>query len=659
MKGPMASPDHAPQGRAGGDDGSRRFAPSDAFRRRAHVGSLADFDRLYRRSLDDPEGFWAEAAAGLHWFRRWDRVLDWQEPRAAWFTGGRTNVAYNCLDRQVERGKGDKVALHWEGEPGDRRSLTYGELLGQVGRLANALKARGVARGDRVAIFMPRLPETVVAMLACARIGAPHTVVFAGFSAQALAERIDDAQAKVVVTADGGYRHGEVLPLKPTVDEALAGCPSVTSVVVVRRTGQDVPMKRGRDAWYHELLDVHDAACPAEPVDAEHPLFILYASGATGRPEGVVHTTGGYLVHTHLTARLVFDLHDDDVYWCSADVGWVTGHSYLVYGPMSNGVTQVLYEGAPTQPRPDRFWELIERHRVSVLYTSPTAIRAFMTVGAEAPGAHDLSSLRLLASGGEPLHGDAWHWYRSVVGGERCPLVHTWWQTETGAIMLATLPGAHDVKPGSSGVPMFGVDAAVVDLEGKDMAAGEGGYLVIRRPWPAMLRTIYSDGDRYANQYWREIPHAFFTGDGARRDADGYFWIMGRVDDVVNVSGFRLGTMEVEAALVAHPAVSEAAVVGRPDPVRGQAIVAFVTLEEGLEATDSLREELREHVAREIGPIARPDEVHVTLALPRTRSGKIMRRLLRNVASGQAPPDEAGMLAERKQIRDFEGRDRS
>jgi len=652
----MASPDHASEGEEPRSAEPRRFPPPEAFRRRSHVASQAAFERLYRRSLDDPDGFWGEAAEGLHWFRRWDRVLEWQEPHARWFAGGRTNLAYNCLDLQLERGRGDKVALYWEGEPGDRRQLTYRELLSEASRLANALKARGVGKGDRVAIFMPRLPETVIAMLACARIGAPHVVVFAGYSAQALTERLDDAQAKAVVTADGGYRHGAIQPLKPTVDEALESCPSVTSVVVVRRTGQDVPMTRGRDAWYHDLLDVHDGACPAEPLAAEHPLFILYASGPTGTPRGVVHTTGGYMVHTHVTSRFVFDLHDDDVYWCSADVGWVTGHSYLVYGPMSNGVSQVLYEGAPTQPGPHRFWELIERYGVSVLYTSPTAIRAFMTLGDTYPRAHRLGSLRLLASGGEPLDREAWHWYRSVVGGERCPLVHTWWQTETGAIMLATVPGAHDTRPGSSGVPMFGVDAAVVDLEGADMPAGEGGYLVIRRPWPGMMRGIYGDEDRYVHQYWREIPHAFFTGDGARRDADGYYWIMGRVDDVVNVSGFRLGTMEVESALLSHPAVAEAAVVGRPDRVRGQAIVAFVTLQDGIEPSDGLREALRGHVAREIGAIARPDDVRFTLALPRTRSGKIMRRLLRNVASGQAPADEAGILAERKAIRDHHGR---
>ncbi|MEJ2667266.1 MAG: acetate--CoA ligase [Deinococcales bacterium] len=629
-----------------------RFPPPAAFSAHAHVAGADAFERLYRRSLDDPEGFWGEAAAELHWFRRWERVLDWQEPHARWFVGGTTNLAYNCLDLQVERGHGDRVAFHWEGEPGDSRELTYRDLLRDVGRLANALKARGVGKGDRVAIFMPRIPETVVAMLACARIGAPHAVVFAGFSAQALAERIDDAQAKVVITADGSYRHGEAVPLKTTVDAALATCPSVRAVVVVRRAGVPVTMDRDRDAWYHDLLDVHDEACPAEPLDAEHPLFILYAAGSTGRPKGVLHTTGGYMTHAYLTSRLVFDLHDDDVYWCSADVGWVTGHSYIVYGPMCNGATQVLYEGAPTQPDGDRFWELIERHGVSVLGTTPTAIRAFRTLGETYPRAHDLSSLRLLATVGEPIDASAWAWYHHEVGGGRCPIVHAWWQAETGAIMLGTLPGAHDAKPGSAGVPMFGVDAAVVDLEGREVGSGEGGYLVLRRPWPGMLRGIYGDDDRYRSQYWGEIPHLYFTGDGARRDDDGYYWIMGRVDDVVSVSGFRLGTMEVESALLSHPTVAEAAVVGRPDEARGQAIVAFVTLVEGAESGDALKEELRDHVGREIGPIARPDDIRFTLALPKTRSGKIMRRLLRNVAGGGEATPEADELGERKAIRD-------
>jgi acetyl-CoA synthetase len=629
---------------------SRRFSPPEGFRSKARLSSMEAYERLYRQSLDDPDTFWGDVAAELHWFKRWDRVQEWDEPHVRWFVGGQTNLAYNCLDLQIERGRGNKVALHWEGEPGDRRTLTYQELLLEVERFANVLKSRGVAKGDRVAIYLPMIPEAAVAMLACARIGAPHSVVFGGFSAQALADRINDAQAKLVVTADGGYRRGNVLPLKPAVDEALRNCASVTSVVTVKRAGNDVDMEPGRDVWYHEAMRLADDACPAEPLDAEHPLYILYTSGSTGKPKGVLHTTGGYQTYTYLTTRTVFDLQDDDVYWCSADVGWVTGHSYIVYGPMSNGATQLMVEGAPTYPGPDRFWELIERYGVTVLYTAPTAIRAFMKLGEAYPDRHDLTSLRLLGTVGEPINPEAWMWYRRVIGGDRCPVVDTWWQTETGGIMIATLPGVHDTKPGSAGVPMFGVEPAVVDVDGNEVPPGEGGYLVLRRPWPSMLRTVYGDDDRYRNQYWNEIPHAYFAGDGARRDADGYFWIMGRVDDVVNVSGHRLGTMEVESALVSHPAVAEAAVVGRPDEVKGQAIVAFVTLEAGTAASAELNEELRRHVTREIGAIARPDELRFADALPKTRSGKIMRRLLRNVASGQVLAGDVSTLEDRSVI---------
>jgi acetyl-CoA synthetase len=629
---------------------SRRFSPPEGFRSKARLSSMEAYERLYRQSLDDPDTFWGDVAAELHWFKRWDRVQEWDEPHVRWFVGGQTNLAYNCLDLQIERGRGNKVALHWEGEPGDRRTLTYQELLLEVERFANVLKSRGVAKGDRVAIYLPMIPEAAVAMLACARIGAPHSVVFGGFSAQALADRINDAQAKLVVTADGGYRRGNVLPLKPAVDEALRNCASVTSVVTVKRAGNDVDMEPGRDVWYHEAMRLADDACPAEPLDAEHPLYILYTSGSTGKPKGVLHTTGGYQTYTYLTTRTVFDLQDDDVYWCSADVGWVTGHSYIVYGPMSNGATQLMVEGAPTYPGPDRFWELIERYGVTVLYTAPTAIRAFMKLGEAYPDRHDLTSLRLLGTVGEPINPEAWMWYRRVIGGDRCPVVDTWWQTETGGIMISTLPGVHDTKPGSAGVPMFGVEPAVVDVDGNEVPPGEGGYLVLRRPWPSMLRTVYGDDDRYRNQYWNEIPHAYFAGDGARRDADGYFWIMGRVDDVVNVSGHRLGTMEVESALVSHPAVAEAAVVGRPDEVKGQAIVAFVTLEAGTAASAELNEELRRHVTREIGAIARPDELRFADALPKTRSGKIMRRLLRNVASGQVLAGDVSTLEDRSVI---------
>ncbi len=629
---------------------ARRVPPPEGFRARARMASLETYEQLYRQSLDDPDTFWGETAAELHWFERWTQVQAWDEPHARWFVGGTTNLAYNCLDLQVERGRGDKVALYWEGEPGDRRAITYRELLGEVERFANVLKRRGVTKGERVVIYLPMIPEAVVAMLACARIGAPHAVVFAGFSAQALADRIHDARATLVVTADGGYRRGSVVPLKPAVDEALLGCPSVTSVVTVKRAGNEVAMQPERDVWYHDAMRSAGDVCPAEPLDAEHPLFLLYTSGSGGKPKGVLHTTGGYQTFTYLTARTVFDLRDDDVYWCSADLGWVTGHSYVVYGPMSNGATQVMVEGAPTHPRPDRFWEIIERYGVSVFYTAPTAIRAFMKLGEGYPGRHDLHSLRLLGTVGEPIRPEAWTWYHRVIGGERCPVVDTWWQTETGGIMISTLPGVHDAKPGAAGVPMFGVDAAVVDVDGNEVPPGEGGYLVVRRPWPSMLRTVYGDDDLYRQQYWNEIPHAYFAGDGARRDADGYFRIMGRVDNVVNVSGHRLGTMEVESALVSHPAVAEAAVVGRPDEVKGQAIVAFVTLEPDATASDELLQALREHVAEQIGTFARPDELRVAEALPRTRSGKIMRRLLRSVAEGQDAPADATTPGERSML---------
>ena len=636
---------------------SRRFPPPEGFRSKARLAGLEAYERLYRQSLDDPDTFWGDTAAELHWFKRWDRVQAWDEPHVRWFVGGQTNLSYNCLDLQVERGRGNKVALHWEGEPGDRRTITYRELLHEVQRFANVLRSRGVAKGDRVAIYLPMIPEAVVAMLACARIGAPHSVVFGGFSAQALADRINDAQAKLVVTADGGHRRGSVLSLKPAVDEALRSCPSVTSVVTVKRAGNDIDMEPDRDVWYHDAMRHADDACPAEPLDAEHPLYILYTSGSTGKPKGVLHTTGGYQTYTYLTTRMVFDLQENDVYWCSADVGWVTGHSYIVYGPMSNGATQVMVEGAPTHPGPDRFWEIIERYGVSVFYTAPTAIRAFMKLGEAYPDRHDRTSLRLLGTVGEPINPEAWMWYRRVIGGDRCPVVDTWWQTETGGIMISTLPGVHDAKPGSAGVPMFGVDPAVVDVDGNEVPAGEGGYLVVRRPWPSMLRTVYGDDDRYRNQYWNEIPHAYFAGDGARRDADGYFWIMGRVDDVVNVSGHRLGTMEVESALVSHPAVAEAAVVGRPDEVKGQAIVAFVTLEAGATASEELRQALRRHVVKEIGAIARPDDLRFAEALPKTRSGKIMRRLLRNVAAGQELAGDVSTLEDRSVIEKLTGGD--
>ena len=628
----------------------RRFGPSEEFRRDARIGSDQSYREMYRRSIEEPDAFWSEAAAELHWFRRWDAVHEWDEPFTKWFVGGTTNIAYNALDRHVEAGRGDRVAFHWQGEPGDTRTLTYRDMLTEVSTFANVLKGLGVEKGDRVAIYLPMIPEAAVAMLACARIGATHSVVFGGFSSQALGDRIVDAAAKVVVTADGGHRRGKVLPLKPAVDEALERADSVQHVVVVRRAENDVTMASGRDRWYHELMEDASETCPAEHLDAEHPLFILYTSGSTGTPKGVLHTTGGYQTFTYLTSKYVFDLRDDDVFWCSADVGWVTGHSYVVYGPMLNGVSQVMYEGAPTHPGPDRLWEMIDRYDVSVFYTAPTAIRAFMKLGDEHPAKHDLSSLRLLGTVGEPINPEAWMWYRRAIGGDRCPVVDTWWQTETGGIMITTLPGAHEAKPGAAGLPFFGVEPAVVDVDGQEVGADEGGYLVVKKPWPGMLRTVYGDDDRYRNQYWSEIPHVYFAGDGARRDEDGYFWIMGRVDDVVNVSGHRLGTMEVESALVSHEAVAEAAVVGRPDEVKGQAIVAFVTLEGAREGSDDLRAGLRDHVAREIGAIAKPDTIHFADALPKTRSGKIMRRLLRNVAAGEELSGDVSTLEDRSVI---------
>jgi acetyl-CoA synthetase len=628
----------------------RAFAPPEAFRTLAKIKSKAEYERLYRESLDDPDAFWSDVAQELHWFKRWDRVYEWNEPFVKWFVGGQTNPSYNCLDLQIERGRGDKVAFYWEGEPGEERTLTYRELLRETSKFANALKALGVAKGDRVAIYMPMIPETIVAMLACARIGATHSVVFGGFSANALADRIIDAAAKVVVTADGGYRRGQFLPLKAAVDEALTRCPSVERVVVVKRGDGSVPMHAGRDAWYHELTQGASDKCPAEPLDAEHPLFILYTSGSTGKPKGVLHTTGGYQTYIYLTTKYVFDLRDDDVYWCTADVGWITGHSYIVYGPLLNGATQIVYEGAPNHPTPDRLWQLVNKYRASIFYTAPTAIRAFMKWGEAYPKKHDLSSLRLLGTVGEPINPEAWMWYYRVIGGERCPVIDTWWQTETGGIMITTLPGAHDAKPGSAGLPFFGIEPAVVDVDGNEQAPNHGGYLVIKRPWPSMLRTVYGDDDRYRAQYWSEIPHVYFAGDGARRDEDGYFWIMGRVDDVLNVSGHRLGTMEVESALVSHPAVAEAAVVGRPDEIKGQAIVAFVTLEGNRQGSAELREALRQHVAREIGAIAKPDEIRFADALPKTRSGKIMRRLLRSIAAGEEASGDISTLEDKSVV---------
>jgi len=612
---------------------TRVFEPPEEFRRNAHIKSSEEYESLSREAEANPDEFWARIANELHWFRKWDNVLEWDAPWAKWFVGGQINLSYNCLDRHVASWRRNKAAFIWEGEPGETRTLTYQQLLVEVSKFANVLKSLGIKKGDTVAIYMGMVPELPIAMLACARIGAAHSVVFGGFSANALVDRINDAQSVAVITQDGGYRRGAELPLKATVDEALANCPSVKHVIVYRRTGSDVSMHWGRDHWWHELMSGASSECEAEPLDAEHPLYILYTSGSTGKPKGVVHTTGGYSVGTYITAKWVFDLKDDDVFWCTADIGWVTGHSYIVYGPLQNGATVVMYEGAPNHPGPDRFWQMIERHKVNIFYTAPTAIRAFMKWGEQHPRKYEMNSLRLLGTVGEPINPEAWMWYREVIGRGRCPIVDTWWQTETGAIMITPLPGAIATKPGSATRPFPGISADIVTREGEPVPPGSGGYLVIRRPWPSMLRTIFGDPDRYVAQYWADIPGVYFAGDGARKDEDGYFWIMGRVDDVLNVSGHRLSTMEVESALVAHPKVAEAAVVGRPDDVKGEAISAFVTLETGNEPTDDLKQELRQWVTHEIGALARPDDIRFSDALPKTRSGKIMRRLLREIAT--------------------------
>jgi acetyl-CoA synthetase len=612
----------------------RKFPPVADFSRHAWIKSEAEHRELCRRAEQDPEAFWAERARQLDWFKPFDQVLEWRPPFAKWFVGGELNACYNCVDRHLKGPRRNKAALIWEGEPGDSRVLTYQMLASEVARCANALKQLGVHQGDRVAIYMPLVPEAAIAMLACARIGAIHSVIFGGFSAEALIDRINDAEAKLVITADAGWRRGQKIELKQNVDVALKRCPTVHKCLVLRRIGDPVEMREGRDVWWHELVAAQSSNCDPVGLDSEHTLYTLYTSGTTGKPKGVVHTIGGYLTHTLSTMQWVFDLKEDDIFWCTADIGWVTGHSYSIYGPLAAGATVVMYEGAPNFPQEDRWWSIIEKYRVNILYTAPTAIRTFIKWGDAWPKKHDLSSLRLLGTVGEPINPEAWIWYHELIGTGRCPIVDTWWQTETGGIMISPVPGAVATKPGSATLPLPGVAADVVSRDGKSVGANQGGFLVIKRPWPGMLRTIFRDPERYQQQYFSQIDGLYFTGDGARRDEDGYFWIMGRVDDVINVSGHRLGTMEIESALVSHPQVAEAAVVGRPDEMKGQAVFAFVTLEGSRKGDDSLRKELQQHVVKEIGALARPDELRFTDTLPKTRSGKIMRRLLRQIASG-------------------------
>ena len=620
----------------------RVFASPEGFANNAHVND----DSVFAQAAADPEAFWASIADELHWFKKWDQVLDESDPPFfKWFVGGKLNITYNCLDRHLTSWRRNKAAIIWEGEPGDQVVLTYYDLWREVNKFANALKGLGVKRGDRVTLYMGMVPELAIAMLACARIGAPHSIVFGGFSAEALADRINDAQGNVLVTCDGGWRRGGIVPLKRMADDAVDRCPTIESVVVVKRIGDEaaIEMKEGRDHWWHELMDSADLRCEPEEMDAEDMLYILYTSGTTGKPKGIVHTTGGYSTQTYLTTKWVFDMKDEDVYWCTADIGWVTGHSYIVYGPLQNGATTVMYEGAPDYPGRDRFWDIIEKYGITILYTAPTAIRAFMRWGDQWPAKHDMSSLRLLGSVGEPINPEAWIWYQKNIGGDRCPIVDTWWQTETGAILITPLPGYTATKPGSATQPFPGISAAILDEAGNVVQEG-GGYLVIQRPWPAMLRTIYGDPERYKEQYWSRYPGLYFTGDGAKIDSDGYFWVLGRVDDVMNVAGHRLSTMEIESALVDHQSVAEAAVIGKTHDLKGQAVSAFVLLIEGVDPGDTLVDELKKHVTQKIGPIARPDDIFFTADLPKTRSGKIMRRLLRDVAEGRALGDTTTLL---------------
>ncbi|TVU52026.1 MAG: acetate--CoA ligase [Arthrospira sp. PLM2.Bin9] len=640
----------------------RLFHPSEDFSKQARIKSMEEYRELYEKAKANPEAFWAELAENeLHWFKKWDQVLDWQPPFAKWFVGGKINISYNCLDRHLTTWRKNKAALIWEGEPGDSRTLTYSQLHREVCQMANVIKQLGVKKGDRVGIYMPMIPEAAIAMLACARIGAPHTVIFGGFSSEALKDRLEDAEAKLVITADGGWRKDAIVPLKEQVDKALqAGAPSVDNVLVVQRTEQKIQMEPGRDHWWHDLQQNASGQCPAEEMDSEDMLFILYTSGTTGKPKGVVHTTGGYNLYSHITNQWAFDLQDTDVYWCTADVGWITGHSYIVYGPLSNGATTLMYEGAPRASNPGCLWDVVEKYGVTIFYTAPTAIRALMKMGERHPNARDLSSLRILGTVGEPINPEAWIWYNRVIGQGKCPIVDTWWQTETGGFMITPLPGATPTKPGSATLPFPGIIADVVDTEGEPVTNNSGGYLVVRHPWPGMMRTVYGDPERFRRTYWEYLrpkngDYVYFAGDGAHRDEDGYFWVMGRVDDVINVSGHRLGTMEVESALVSHPAVAEAAVVGRPDEVKGEEIVAFVTLEGDREPDEALEKELKQHVVNEIGALARPGEIRFSDDLPKTRSGKIMRRLLRSLASGQEISGDTSTLQDRTVLEKLRG----
>ncbi|MDB4711402.1 acetate--CoA ligase [Verrucomicrobiales bacterium] len=612
----------------------RVIKPTKEFSKRARISNLAQYKRIYKESIQSPSKFWSKEAKELHWQKKWSKVLQWSPPFAKWFVGGKINASENCLDRHLTGPRKNKAAIIWEGEPGETRTITYAQLHREVCKFANVLKDQGIKKRDRVIIYMPMVPEAAVAMLACARIGAVHSVVFGGFSATSILDRVEDSGASAIITADGGWRRGKVVPLKANVDEALKKSKLVKKVIVLERCGNEVKMKRGRDIWWHKAMETSSTDCPPAQLDSEHPLYILYTSGSTGKPKGILHTTGGYLTGTYSTTKYIFDIRDDDIYWCTADVGWVTGHSYIVYGPLLNGATCLMYEGAPNFPDFARFWDIIERHGVTIFYTAPTAIRAFIKAGDHLPEAHDLSSLRLLGSVGEPINPEAWMWYHEKIGGGKCPIVDTWWQTETGAIMISPLPGATPTKPGTATLPFFGIDAAILDETGKECKANEGGKLVIRKPWPSMLRTIYGDKRRFKKTYWDDYEGVYTAGDGARKDNDGNFWIVGRLDDVLNVSGHRLGTAEVESALVSHPSIAEAAVVGRPDEIKGQGIVAFVTVKEGIKHGAKLVTALRNHVSKEIGPIAKPDDIRFTSALPKTRSGKIMRRLLKEICAG-------------------------